>query len=116
MNRWDILRHKCPRLYKDGIVFECPHGWYEIVHDLSLKIEAILEESAENFKLIEYEQNEIFAIQVKAEYGTLRFYMSYPNAKIDALISEAEALCGKAGKMRGKTWFEVKCDKCYGGI
>jgi hypothetical protein len=64
---------------------------------------------------------EMFAVQVKEKYGTLRFYMSASTDEINDLISDAEALssqtcyvCGDNGKMRGETWYEVKCDKCYG--
>jgi hypothetical protein len=63
---------------------------------------------------------EIFAVQVKEKYGTLRFYMSCETDEITDLISDAEALssqtcesCGEPAKMRGKFWLEVKCDKCY---
>ena len=123
MSTWDILRAKCPRLYKNGIAFECASGWYEILHDLSIKIEKILEDYAERHKVVESEENEtieIFAVQVKEKYGTLRFYMSFATDEINDLISDAEVLssqtcesCGAPAKMRGKFWLEVKCDKCY---
>ena len=123
MTRWDILRQKCPRLYKDGIIFECAHGWFDIVHDLSIKIEKILEDYAERYKVPEgeeVEEIEMFAVQVKEKYGTLRFYMSSETDEITDLIRNAEALssqtcenCGSPAKMRGTRWVEVKCDKCY---
>jgi hypothetical protein len=123
MSRWDIIRQECPRLYKDGIIFECADGWYEIVHDLSIKIEKILEDYAERHKVPEGEEFaeiEMFAIQVKEKYGTLRFYMSTSTDEIQNLIDDAEALssqtcenCGSPAKMRGIHWYEVKCDKCY---
>jgi len=123
MKSWDTIRQECPKLYKEGIAFECAHGWYDIVYDLSVKIEKILNEYAENHKRVEGEENEIFemfAVQVKEKYGTLRFYMSLETDEISDLIHEAEALssqtcesCGASAKMRGTRWFEVKCDACF---
>jgi hypothetical protein len=123
MKSWDILRQECPKLYKHGIAFDCDIGWYDIVHTLSIKIEKILNDYAENNKAVEGEENEIiemFAVQVKEKYGTLRFYMSSETDEISDLIHEAEALssqtcesCGASAKMRGARWFEVKCDACF---
>ena len=87
------------------------------------KIEKILNDYAENHKVAEGEENEIiemFAVQVKEKYGTLRFYMFCETDEICELIHEAEALssqtcesCGASAKMRGTRWFEVKCDACF---
>lgn len=111
---WDKIRSSCPRLYKNGITFECGTGWTKIIADLSDKIEAILEKHPE--------YQEVYAVQVKEKYGTLRFYMSSETDEIIDLISDAEALssqtcenCGAPAKMRGKRWLHVTCDKCYGG-
>lgn len=125
MNYWDSLRNLCPRLYKLNIPFECAHGWFEILYNLSMEIEQILSREAQELKLHEGKENEqveMFAIQVKEKYGTLRFYMSYETDEIADLIHAAECLsketcevCGKHGKMRGSTWFSVRCDSCYEG-
>jgi hypothetical protein len=118
MKTWDIIRQECPRLYKEGIAFECASGWCDIIYDLSIKIEKILNDYAENHKV--YERFEMFAVQVKEKYGTLRFYMSCETDEITDLIHEAEALssqtcenCGAPAKMRVKRWIEVKCDTCF---
>lgn len=123
MKTWDIIRQECPRLYKEGIGFECASGWCNIIYDLSIKIEKILNDYAENHKVPEgeeYERFEMFAVQVKEKYGTLRFYMSCETDEITDLIHEAQALssqtcenCGAPAKMRGKSWIEVKCDTCF---
>lgn len=123
--QWDILRAECPRLFKHGIAFECASGWYKILRDVSNKIERILEKDAETYQITEGEENqycEMYAVQIKEKYGTLRFYMSCETDEISELIRDAEALssqtceaCGASGKMRGKTWYEVKCDGCYSG-
>ncbi len=111
IDRWEEIKSKCPNLFRNGIVFECGHGWTNIIHDLSIKIETILEK---------YPENEMFCVQVKEKYGTLRFYMSCETDKITDLIHETEALssqtceaCGAVAKMRGKHWLEVKCDDCF---
>jgi hypothetical protein len=123
MSQWEILKQECPRLFKNEIVFECALGWYKILHDLSTKIEIILEKNAEKYKICEGKENEyceMYAIQIKEKYGTLRFYMSCETDEISDLISETEALssqtcesCGAMAKMRGTRWFEVKCDNCF---
>ena len=125
VNRWDILKAECPRLFKHGIAFEFALGWYEIIRAVSNKIDRILEKDAEMYKAIEGEENqysEMYAVQIKEKYGTLRYYMSCETDEISELIRETEALssqtceqCGKIGKMRSKHWYEVKCDDCYSG-
>jgi hypothetical protein len=107
-----MIRQKCPKLYKNGIVFECGKGWSHIILELSLDIEALLEKKPH--------YSEIYAIQVKEKYGTLRFYMTLETDEITALIEDAEALssqtcesCGSSGKMRGVRWMEVKCEECF---
>lgn len=123
MKSWGMLIEECPLLYKNGIIFECGIGWYDIIRDLSIKIERILEDYEEANPQPEDEDCdmiEIFAIQVKEKYGTLRFYLSFETDEIADLILEAEALssqtcevCGDDGKMRGEKWYFVRCDKCY---
>jgi len=103
------------------MVFECGIGWSELIHDLSVKIEKILERKSDKPVILEnVNKFEMYATQVKEKYGTLRFYMSLMTDEIEDLIEEAEALssqtcecCGMPGKMRGKSWYEVRCDNCY---
>lgn len=121
--QWDTLRGTFPRLYKNPLAFECGPGWYDILYGLSIKIERILEDMAKSYNIVEGEENELFdmfAVQVKEKYGTLRFYMSSETNEISDLIEEAEALssqtcesCGAPAKMRGTYWMEVKCDECF---
>lgn len=121
--RWDVIKKECPKLYQQGMHFECGPGWSHLIHDLSIKIEIILDENALRNKVPEGEEIfyfEMFATQVKEKYGSLRFYMSCMTKEIEELIEEAEALstqtcenCGKAGKMRGNKWMSVLCDNCF---
>jgi hypothetical protein len=123
MTDWDLLRQMCPKLYKEGIYFECGPGWYNILRELSIKIEEKIKEHAEKYQDVEGEENEyceMYAVQVKEKYGTLSFYMSCATEGISNLIDEYEAIsaktcenCGGPAKIRGKSWIEVKCDKCY---
>jgi len=123
MISWNEIRQKCPHLYRNGMTFECGPGWSKIIYDLSLKIEKILKENAARDTVPETEEIfffEMFCVQVKEKYGTLRFYMSCETDKIMELIYRAEALssqtcegCGEFGKIRGANWYEVRCDECY---
>jgi hypothetical protein len=123
MTQWDVLRQLCPRLYKHEIAFECAIGWYDILRYLSIEIEKILEKDTETSQVPEGEENEyneMYAVQVKEKYGTLRFYMSCETDEIWQLIRETEKIsshtceaCGEPGIMRGTKWFSVRCDKCY---
>jgi len=112
MTNWEVIKSRCPRLYRKGIVFECGRGWSDIILDLSLQIEDILRKN--------HEESEMYAVQVKEKYGTLRFYMSSETDEIIDLISDTEALssqtcesCGAPARMRGFRWVETKCDKCW---
>ena len=104
MSDWETIKQECPKLYKNGIVFECGLGWYELIHELSVSIEYILEK-------IEKDYVEMYAVQVKEKYGILRFYMSSETDEISDLIEMAEKLshmtceaCGARAKARGKYW------------
>lgn len=123
MIHWGILRERCPRLYKEGIAFECALGWYKLVHDLSVKIEDVLDKYAQEALAIEGEEDklvEMFAVQVKEKYGTLRFYMSSETEEIGALIRAAELLsmstceiCGDLDSLRRDGYLSVRCDSCF---
>ena len=58
MDKWEDIKIKCPKLYKNGIIFECGLGWFDLIHDLSLKIEKNIE--SENPHC-----HEVYATQVK---------------------------------------------------
>lgn len=93
--------------------FECGDGWYDLLHELILKIEAlILLQPSANW---EYFQ----AQQIKEKYGGLRFYMSQTTEEMDDLINIYEhksahicESCGKAGTLGGNGWFSTRCEEC----
>src|SRR5580700_11011876 len=122
MSQWNLIKVLCPRLYNHGMLFECSLGWFEIIKDLSVKIEKILEKDAEKYPSSEGggEDNciQMYAVQVKEKYGTLRFYMSCETDEISDLIKETEKLshsvcenCGNPGTIRSDNgWFSVQCN------
>jgi hypothetical protein len=90
-----------------GFGFECGDGWFELVRDLSEKLEP----------------HGVEAIQVKEKFGGLRFYLvgGAPDEVWD-LIDEAETksekiceLCGEPGTLRGKGWVKTLCSACDEG-
>jgi hypothetical protein len=119
---WDALRKECPLLYPSEIEFECGPGWYNLIFDLSRKIETILEREQAFRCSYEYKEHwptKKYAVHVKEKYGTMRFYMSSETWEISELIEDAEALssqtcemCGNWAKMRGHEFMYVRCDEC----
>lgn len=92
--------------------FECEDGWYNIIYNLSKKIEEIISQPG---------HDNCYAVQVKQKLGTLRFYMTISTDEIEDLIEKATEftehtceICGEEGKM-GETnhhWISCRCTKC----
>lgn len=142
------LCEKFPLLYKDrrgdprktlmhwGL--SVGDGWYQIIYDLSLKLEILINKYIqENPRICEHCDIEEHlhnidnacstfslkhpkAAQVKEKFGGLRFYMSNGSTKeMEACIDLAEALagetcevCGKPGTETDSGWIKIKCDEC----
>ena len=95
--------------------FQCGDGWFNLIYDLSQKIEARLKEEPADFA-------EQFAVeQVKEKFGILTYSASGGSEAISRLIREARArsaktceACGKPGQLRRKKGFrqETLCDFC----
>lgn len=92
--------------------FECGDGWFELLHEACVKIHKRLQ------KMSPKHRDAMKAIQVKEKYGTLRFYISYHDDKIEEIISDAVKksavtceVCGASGKLRGSVWFYTACDE-----
>lgn len=88
-----------------GWGFSCGDGWYDLIYELSKKLEA---------------KGNVEATQVKEKYGTLRFYYSGGDEETDSLIKEAEEKsavtcesCGKPGSLTGKGWVTTLCQECF---
>jgi hypothetical protein len=121
----DRLTQSFPLLYQDkdkplteslmAFGFECGDGWFDIIWNLSQKLELLIEDFIKNNPSEEWVPR---ASQVKEKYGTLRFYMSSETQEMSDAISLAESEsaktceeCGKAGSFRGTSWVTVRCDE-----
>jgi hypothetical protein len=91
--------------------FECGDGWFNLIKDLSEKIEDYNNSLGDD----EYP---CIAVQVKEKYGTLRFYVNGGTDEIFNWIDEAETksektceVCGDPGELKTSGWCMVRCSK-----
>lgn len=120
----DKLYNDFPLLYADrnkslkeslmGFGFECGDGWFDLIYDLSTKLERCIE-----IYIQENPKDHPRAVQVKEKFGGLRFYMTSETSEMSNLINEAEnksyetcEICGKEGKPNEKGWVTTLCDDC----
>jgi|CXWL01.1.fsa_nt_gi hypothetical protein len=92
--------------------FECGNGWFELLFELSSRIES---------ELRKVPDAKIIVQQVKEKFGTLRYYYSLVNLGYDVIepiVTEYEnksentcAVCGKFGKLRDGSWLVTLCDE-----
>jgi len=97
--------------------FSCNDGWFNIIWDLSSKLEPLLQKFQDEYPDLESPPR---ASQVKEKFGGLRFYVTSGSDEMYDLIAEAEALsyktcedCGMPGKERGGGWIITRCDGCH---
>ena len=107
-----ILLKKFPTLYRGytepltqslmGFYFECDDGWFQLIYNLSEKLEG-----------------HVKAVQVKEKFGGLRFYVDGYSEEIGNLIADAERLscktcevCGQPGSSKGGGWIKTLCQPC----
>ncbi len=104
-----------PKLYSWSKCFDCSDGWFQLIWDLSEKLEPLMEEVTD--------KRETYvpccASQVKEKFGTLRFYTMGCTDEMDKHIDEAVAksaitceLCGSPGTLRPGGWWATLCDGC----
>lgn len=93
--------------------FECGDGWFQLIWDLSVSIEAEADKAGLT------EQGFPQATVVKEKYGTLRVYLSNYTDEIFDLVESAEErsahiceACGKAGREHDDGWLKTRCDHC----
>jgi len=123
--KFDDLIKECPNLYRNGMCFECGEGWYDLIRDLSLKLEDLIVDNpyTSASELLPTEETgflpSFYAVQVKEKFGTLRFYMSTETDEMEDLIEKAEfksesicEICGKTGVLDTSGWCEVRCATC----
>lgn len=120
---WKVLKAKCPHLYRDRIKFggnypfnfEVRDGWFDLVAELSEKLEALIMQEPEE------QRSGFLCSQCKTKFASLRFYMSSETPAMTALIQETEdksrslcERCGNKGSIRQTPsgWLYVECDRC----
>lgn len=102
-----------PLLYVHMTCIDFCDGWFELLDELSRKLESMIQ------ALQEYDRQNFYAVQIKEKYGSLRFYMSCETDAMTLAISEAEdlsavtcELCGELGELREGKFMHTLCDKC----
>lgn len=103
-------RHKNMRETAMCWGFETGDGWFQLIWDLSEKLEAEIKKQPE-------EKRHFYrASQVKEKFGTLRFYMTGETDEMRKAIAQAEELsettcetCGKPGKTNESGWLKTTC-------
>ena len=110
-------RHASMRLTAMCWGFSCNDGWYDIIWDLSSKLEPLLQKFHNEYPDVESPPR---ASQVKEKFGGLCFYMTSATDEMWDLIHKTETqsyetceTCGKPGEQRGGGWIITHCDDCH---
>ena len=90
--------------------FECQDGWFDLVWNLSEKLEKLILELPADHRDV------CCASQVKEKYGTLSLYMHSATEEMYDLIDKAEyksavtcEVCGNNGFLFTYGWCKVRC-------
>ena len=97
-----------------GLAFECGDGWFDLLYDLSKKIQKLIENKkiSKDFKVY----------QMKEKFGFLHYYTNFSSNELDELITQAEdksmitcEQCGKPGEIKdiGGYWYMALCNSCF---
>lgn len=96
--------------------FDCGEGWFEILENLFLNIEAYSRQLLEQGRSIDKLPS---AAQVKEKWGTLCVYLDNTDEHIETLIQAASGrscvtceICGQAGKIIIESYYRVRCENC----
>lgn len=105
--------YKGPEVSPMYFGFDCGDGWYQLVYNLSKRVDKLLKKESKAF------QAGFTVDQVKQKFGGLRFYTSIHSDAIQKEIDKAETKsfetceeCGKPGKLRGTHWVQTVCNSC----
>lgn len=109
--------YKYGGFYGKGLPFECEDGWFDLLYDLSKKIQKLIDDKkiSKDFRVH----------QVKEKFGFLRYYTSFTIDELENLIDQAEEQsmvtceqCGKSGEIRdiGGHWYMTLCNTCFNKI
>ena len=98
------LINNYPNLYSRCHYLSCGDGWYNLIDELSAKLEPL----------------GVVVMQVKEKFSGLRFYIDIGTDEAFDLIREAESKsvhicekCGKPGETRATGWIKTLCDECF---
>lgn len=120
MTKYSKLIKDFPLLYGEGLSIACRDGWYDLLYELSEKLEKIIKENWDS-------ENHPVAFQVKEKFGGLRFYLDFPHrpnpasTKIHDIVLEYERqsyqvceFCGSTNDVSRSAsgWIKSKCKKC----
>ncbi len=93
--------------------FQVRDGWFEIIKEASLKLEAKILELPEN------ERENVRCSQVKEKFGSLRINIDGHLPGKTEIVMEAEEkanktceICGDVGSKTKNGWNQVICGKC----
>ena len=113
--------------------FECGDGWFDLLDQLMGNIQHHIDwkEKQRNWAIEWNKENpnepreipdlvsQVTLDQVKEKFGTLRFYYSGGDDRIDGMVTLAEGMsgvicegCGNPGKRRGGGWIHTYCEPC----
>jgi hypothetical protein len=107
-----------------GFGFECGDGWFNLIWEMSLKIEKELKRQEEGkftkTKRALRDEIPFKIVQVKEKFATLSVYPNFASEEIFNIIDEYEKKsaevcedCGKPGEVRNLGWIRTLCEKCY---
>jgi hypothetical protein len=107
-----------PTLFFELLCIECNDGWFDLLVDLTKKLEAVVKAYYEQYG--REECSLMYPTQIKEKYGTLRFYMSCETYEIEKIIEDAEnrsaficEICGEPGTLNCEHhWYSVRCHQC----
>jgi len=110
-------RHASPRSTCMCWGFTCGDGWFDLVDQLSAKLEAAVVQLKDAGTP---EEQLPVAAQLKEKFGGLRLYMDNAADEMQSWIAEAEARsftvceqCGAPGVVRTGGWIRTLCDACH---
>ena len=110
------LWNNFPLTYSHKVGFEHDDGWYDIVREMSERIEAVLQEQDYSPSRVE----PFFLMrQIKQKFATLTVYYNNNcnDKEIEDAVEEAYQkskktceICGKEGKVSGQRYIRTLCD------
>jgi hypothetical protein len=120
----EYLWDKYPNLYKDKdksiqhslipFGFACGDGWFDLINELSSKLEKLIEKYIEENPDDEWPPR---ASQIKEKFGSLRCYMTSGTDEMMKIIDEYEKksgticdVCGREGEIVSVSgWLSARC-------